>query len=46
METEEAGRVQHIVSGEVAAAELAVAREGLSAVQDPPVVHEQGLQGG
>lgn len=44
LEAKEAGRVQHIVSGQVAAAQLAVTREGLPTMQHTPVVHEQGLQ--
>jgi len=44
LESQQARGVQHIISRQVAAAELAVPGERFPAVQDAPVIHEQRLR--
>lgn len=45
LQSQQARGVQHVVSRQVAATELAVPRERFPPVQDAPVVYEECLQG-
>lgn len=45
LEAQRACRVEDIVTGQVASAQLPQARKGLSSVQDTPVVNKENLVG-